>query len=266
MRYLRMMESAEVSQTAITARKAAIAATEGIADQCKYAFYDLLDLSELEEFFQGSIKAGNEILSIGDGIQSWENCAKNGRIDRFQKAIDSGEKVNYTFSYQVKISPYLLSRVNKKVGEFTREDRYLMEEKKQEILDMFRTAAARIEDMGGVIELAISCHYSKPRASSHVQKPTSVYIMSNTPAFEKWLKFDPFDGPNTRVYSIIVHMPIELDLGLERKWKSLPRVIISDFEEFCAKTNLSSSSMNELTDIIKKAMSTDDNNRINEKD
>jgi hypothetical protein len=90
--------------------------------------------------------------------------------------------------------------------------------------------------------------------------------MSNTPAFEKWLKFDPFDGPNTRVYSIIVHMPIELDLGLERKWKSLPRVIISDFEEFCAKTNLSSSSMNELTDIIKKAMSTDDNNRINEKD
>lgn len=255
-----MMESAGVSQTAITARKATLAAVDGIVDQAKYVFYDLFDLSEEEtSFFPGGVTVGNEILYVNDGIEAWENCAKNGRIDRFQKAIDSGEQVNYSFSYQVKISPYILSRVKKtgyvKQGEST----YVFsKEKKQEILDMVREAAARIEDMGGVLEVTFLSHYSKPRASSHVQTPRSIRVMSNTPEFEKWLKFDPFDGSNTRIYNFGVHMPIELDLGLERKWKSLPSGVISDFEEFCARTKLSSSSMNELTDIIKKAMSSDD--------
>lgn len=259
MRYLRMMESAGISQAAATARKAAIAATEGIADKCKEVFYELFDISKKEEFFMGSVQAGDagdKLLYIGDGIEAWENCAKNGRLDNFQRAIERGEKVRYVFFYNVDINPYRLSLVRKEgeVSEYESTFKY-SKEKKEEILNMIRAAAGRIEDMGGVLELGFSSHYSKPRSSSHVQMPKRITILSNTPDFEKWLKFDPFNGAtNTKIHRIGVQFPIELNLGMEQKWKSLPGSIIRDFEDFCAKMDLSSASMNELTDIIQKAM------------
>ncbi len=261
MRYLRMMESAGISQTAATARKAAIAATEGIADRCKEVFYELFDISKKEEFFMGSVQVGDatgdKLLYIGDGIESWENCAKNGRLDEFQRAIDRGEKVKYVFFYNVEINPYRLSLVRKEgeVSEYESAFTY-SKEKKEEILNMIRAAAGRIEDMGGVLELGFVSNYSKPRSSSHLQMPKRITILSNTPEFEKWLKFDPFNSAtNNYIHRIGVQFPIELNLGMEQKWKSLPGSIISDFEEFCAKMKLSSSSMNELSDIIQKAMS-----------